>query len=139
VSEVFVDTWAWVALYDRHDLHHGAAVAAFRNLVQDGLLAVTTNAVLYEAITFLRYRAGHDAAMDLVRRQAAVTTRDDVLVVLRIDEALEQAAIAIFRRYGDKDFSFVDCLSFAVMQQRGIATALTGDKHFAQMGFDVLP
>ena len=31
-----------------------------------------------------------------------------------------------------------DCISFVVMQERGIAEALTGDHHFEQAGFAAL-
>jgi hypothetical protein len=31
-----------------------------------------------------------------------------------------------------------DCLSFVVMRERGLAAALTGDRHFVQAGFTAL-
>jgi len=33
----------------------------------------------------------------------------------------------------------VDCISFEVMRGLGITTAFTFDRHFAEMGFEVLP
>src|SRR5665648_1053927 len=39
----------------------------------------------------------------------------------------------------DKTYSLVDCLSFVVMEELGIETAITGDRHFRQEGFRVLP
>lgn len=38
----------------------------------------------------------------------------------------------------DKDWSLTDCISFVVMQERGITDALTGDHHFEQAGFKPL-
>jgi hypothetical protein len=35
----------------------------------------------------------------------------------------------------DKEWSLVDCISFAVMKQRKIKEALTADHHFVQAGF----
>lgn len=35
----------------------------------------------------------------------------------------------------DKGQSFTDCLSFLIMEQRGIGRALTSDRHFQQAGF----
>jgi predicted nucleic acid-binding protein len=38
----------------------------------------------------------------------------------------------------DKEWSLTDCLSFVVMQQRGLTEALTPDEHFVQAGFKAL-
>jgi predicted nucleic acid-binding protein len=35
----------------------------------------------------------------------------------------------------DKPWGLTDCLSFIVMQERGITEALTADEHFRQAGF----
>jgi predicted nucleic acid-binding protein len=35
--------------------------------------------------------------------------------------------------------SYTDCTTFAVMQQRDIATAFTGDEHFRILGFTIRP
>jgi len=45
----------------------------------------------------------------------------------------------MFIKYHDKDFSFTDCISFLVMNQKSIKEALTFDKHFRQMGFLMSP
>lgn len=37
-----------------------------------------------------------------------------------------------------KHWSLTDCISFVVMQQRGIRQALTFDRHFEQAGYEAL-
>ena len=39
----------------------------------------------------------------------------------------------------DKAYSFTDCTSFVVMQELKLKTALTTDRHFRQMGMDIVP
>jgi predicted nucleic acid-binding protein len=39
----------------------------------------------------------------------------------------------------DKDYSFIDCASFAVMKKIGLLNAFTFDKHFAQAKFKQVP
>ncbi|MDP7134637.1 MAG: PIN domain-containing protein, partial [Planctomycetota bacterium] len=38
----------------------------------------------------------------------------------------------------DKGWSLTDCVSFVVMQERGLVDALTTDLHFQQAGFRAL-
>ena len=47
-------------------------------------------------------------------------------------------ARALFFRYADKDFSYTDCTSFVVMQQLKLKQALTTDRHFKQIGFQIV-
>ena len=42
------------------------------------------------------------------------------------------------RRQADQGYSFVDCLSFCVMKERGLKRALTTDEHFRKAGFEAL-
>jgi predicted nucleic acid-binding protein len=48
------------------------------------------------------------------------------------------AGIELYRSRPDKDWSLTDCISFVVMSERRITTALTGDHHFEQAGFTAL-
>jgi predicted nucleic acid-binding protein len=44
----------------------------------------------------------------------------------------------VYENRRDKGWSLTDCLSFLVMQERGIVDALTADHHFGQAGFHAL-
>jgi uncharacterized protein len=59
------------------------------------------------------------------------------VAVERVTEGDELRAKAILLRYTDKDFSYVDATSFAVMERFGLQTAFTFDEHFVQYGFTV--
>ena len=50
----------------------------------------------------------------------------------------EHATLAYFARYQDKVYSFVDCLSFVLMDRLGIREALTVDGDFTHR-FVALP
>jgi len=51
---------------------------------------------------------------------------------------LFQQGLTLYKRRPDKDWSFTDCISFAVMQAEGLTEALTADHHFEQAGFTAL-
>jgi hypothetical protein len=43
-----------------------------------------------------------------------------------------------FAKHDDKHWSFTDCFSFCVMQERKMRQALASDEHFRQAGFEPL-
>jgi predicted nucleic acid-binding protein len=51
---------------------------------------------------------------------------------------LDESAWKLWEDRPDKDWSFVDCVSFIIMDRRGLAQALATDRHFEQAGFDRL-
>ena len=53
-------------------------------------------------------------------------------------EELTAGALRLFTDRSDKDWSLTDCLSFIVMERKGIREALTADNHFEQAGFHVI-
>jgi len=131
MQRVFVDTSAFIALLDPRDDCHAQAMRVEQSLASQAAHLVTTNFVLDETYTGLRGKIQHSAILrfrDSVRQSQQ-------LKVIHITETLEDQAWEIFARYGDKDFSFTDCTSFAVMQQLGITTAFAFDEHFEQFGF----
>ena len=92
---------------------------------------VTTNFVLDENYTRLRSKIQHSAILrfkDSIRKSRQLS-------VVRITKTLEDQAWEIFARYDDKDCSFTDCTSFAVMRQLDITTAFAFGDHFEQFGF----
>jgi hypothetical protein len=52
--------------------------------------------------------------------------------------ALFDQGLALFAERQDKAWSLPDCISFVVMQERGIREALSGDHHVEQAGFVAL-
>ena len=59
--------------------------------------------------------------------------------MIYVDEIMFNRGGKYFQKHSDKYFPLTDCVSFVVMDQFNIRTALTFDKHFVQAGFDQLP
>lgn len=59
--------------------------------------------------------------------------------IIHVTDKIEDQAWKIFEQYDDKDFSFTDCTSFAIMENENIQNAFTFDRHFTQYGFQIHP
>ena len=138
MNRVFVDTWAWYALTDPSDVDHELARLANDELLDAGHIFVTTNFVLDETLTLIRYSVSHAAAVKF-RRTLDRLIAARLVQFVRISEDQEAAAWRIFERYADQEFSYTDCTSFAVMQALKLTHVFTGDGHFATMGFVTAP
>jgi predicted nucleic acid-binding protein len=128
---IFVDTSFWVAWVDRHDDHHEAAVQLFEQHGHNPLL--TTNHVRGEGWTFLGRRYGHRFAVAFLDR-----LERSRLNVVFISEDLEEQALRWLRRHDEREYSFVDATSFALMRSLKIREALAFDGDFAAAGFTEL-
>lgn len=129
---IFVDTSFWIGLTIPRDAHHADARAAFYRYGEERL--VTSNQVRGETWTFLNRKAGHAAAVRFLDRLER-TRRFEVNFV---DEELEREALRWLRRHDERDYSFVDATSFALMRSLRVRRALAFDGDFAAAGFTEL-
>jgi predicted nucleic acid-binding protein len=125
---IFVDTSFWVALQYLRDQRHAPARALWQRQTRPLL---TTNHVVGETWTLLRRRAGHHLAVRFVDHVA----RSSRLTVSFVDGATEADAWQWLRRHDEREYSFVDATSFAIMRRHRILQALAFDGDFAAAGF----
>jgi len=131
---VFWDTAAFVALGNRNDVLHQAAIAVNQALAREKALILTTDAVLTEvANTFSRaaWRPMVRQLIEAVRESAEMGAAQ----VIHVDKVLWQRGWQLFLARPDKNWSLTDCISFVVMQDHGLTRAFTSDRHFSQAGF----
>jgi len=132
---LFTDSSAWVAFYDDRDKYHAQARPAFQGLAKQPIVFVVTEYIVAETVTLLLYRAGHARAV----RFGDWALRSPNVHLVRLDVELWNEAWRLFKMYDDKDFSFTDCASFAVMRHGRLRDAFTFDHHFEQAGFRLWP
>jgi len=123
---LFVDTSVWYAAADSSDLSNIRAKAILAN----GEPLVTTDHVLAETWTLLRYRVHRHAA-----ERFWEGLRNGTAAIEPVGTADLEAAWQIGLLYRDQDFSLVDRTSFAVMRRLGIERAASLDDHFAVFRF----
>ena len=130
---VFVDSSAYLALLDADDEHHSQATEILQELAQARYRQFTTNVLLIESHALILSVLGRRRAAQFLKDMEESNT-----VVMRARASDEERAKQILFQYTDKDFSFADAISFAVMERLGIRLAFTFDRDFAQYGFAVL-
>lgn len=134
MNEVFLDTSFAIALSSVTDQNHARAVELANQIESNSIRLVTTQAILLEignALSKQKYRA---AAIQLLESLEA----DPSVEVVLLSNSLYKLAFNLFKQREDKEWGLVDCISFIVMQDRGITDALTTDIHFQQAGFRAL-
>ena len=128
--KVFLDTGAFLALADEDDDYHSVAKSVHAQLLGSRAQLLTSNFVLAETYTLIRFKVGHPAAVEFMKRFDQTGIK-----VLRVSDAIEHTAKSIFTRYSDKEFSFVDCTSFALIDHHRLDHAFAFDSHFRQYRF----
>lgn len=129
MASVLVDTSAVYAIIDRADQNHAQAKLKLKAMRKRRLEPLLTNFLVAESHALLLTRLGHAVSrawlLANVWRVEAITVSD------------EQRARDIIRTHVDKDYSYTDASSFAIMERLGLRDCFTFDRHFAQYGFDV--
>lgn len=138
MKAIFVNTWAWYALLNREDSDHLVAQLANEELVDAEYTFVTTNFVVDETLTLIRYHLDHATAVRFWKLLQDLI-KSGLVIYVHVNAEQEAAAWTIFEKYADQVFSFTDCISFAVMQSMQLTEVFTGDQHFRIMGFMIKP
>src|SRR5438876_7074415 len=128
---VFLDTSYALALSAPTDRFHQRAMGLADALETAKARLLTTRAVLLEignALARQRYRTAAVALLDALES-------DPNVELVELSRDVCERAMGLFRARTDKEWGLIDCLSFVVMSERGVAKALTADEHFQQSGF----
>jgi predicted nucleic acid-binding protein len=129
---IFGDTSFWIAFRNRQDDLHPSAMRLMRVHGQETL--VTSNHVRGETWTFLRRRGGHARAVDFLDALG----RSPRVRVVMVQEDIEAMALRWLQQQDEREYSFVDATSVALMRKLRIFQVLAFDGDFAAAGFHEL-
>jgi uncharacterized protein len=124
---IFVDTGAWFALATPSDVDHERA-KAFLDSFSAPLL--TSDYIVDELLTLFAVRR---------QKPKGIEWRHEVLEsagteLVRVTEEDFKNALRLYEDFADKEWSFTDCTSYALMQRLEITQAFAFDQHFRQFG-----
>ncbi|AFY31512.1 type II toxin-antitoxin system VapC family toxin [Calothrix sp. PCC 7507] len=133
-TEVFLDTSFAIALSAPDDDLHQRAAQWAGLLETAGTRLVTTQAVMLEIGNALSKQPHRHGAVILLNALAA----DSHVEIVPLSQQLYDRAFQLYCERSEKEWGFIDCVSFIVMQYSGITEALTANEHFQQAGFRAL-
>ncbi len=133
---IFVDTSAWYAIEVEDDTNHLVA-RRFLSQMASGKygIAITTDYIIDETLTLMRSRRSLASTSDFIDK----ILKSKSVRVFWINEDLFEKALILFRKSGQKDWSFTDCTSFALMKELSVSDAFTFDNHFREAGLQAQP
>ena len=132
---VYMDTGALIAMNDRSDRNHPAAVAYFGKAAREGTRFVLGRPVLVEYLDGVTKRIGKSDAIVRLRQI-------DGSALMRVEPETDEdhaRAREIFVRYNDQPLDMTDSLSFAMMERLRLRQAFSFDLDFEVHGFQRLP
>jgi predicted nucleic acid-binding protein len=122
----FVDASALVALADRDDASHAAAVAAYQDLVASGFRLFTTDLALAFAHELIAVALGHEVAR-------AWLAHCNILVQRIAPADLEEGRRAIEEGWSAPQATLADTIHLAVLDRLGVTDVFAVDRAFLAM------
>lgn len=129
MKKVFIDADVFVALARVNDKNHLRAKRSYMRLKKEKVNFVSSNTSLYEAITVISQRIGHQKAKEFIDK-----VRQGLNVIF-VDQEREKMAMIIFNQQTSKNVSFFDCLNMAVMKEIGLKEVFSFDEDYKKNGF----
>src|SRR5262245_39852105 len=133
-GSIFLDTNGWLALLNASENWHADAMDLWLDLVRRGNRIVLTDWIIAETGNGLARSQTKAQFVNVVEQMLDAPSVD----VISVDRGLLGRALSDYSNYTDKTWGLVDCASFIVMRDRGIAEAFTSDRDFQQAGFTCL-
>lgn len=131
MKPLFADTSYYLALLNADDEYNSQATLRADQIRGRTVTTTWVLTELADALCRPEYRG------EVAQFIADLRSDPRVLIAPATEELFEQG-LDLFLRRPDKAWSLTDCISFVVMQDRGLTEALTADHHFEQAGFVTL-
>ena len=134
MTDLFVDTAGFASWLIADQRFHDLAARSVVRAKKDRRQLVTTNLVLSELVALFTspIRLSRPIQINILK-----TLRHPAsgIEIIHVDPSFDDLAWKLWESRPDKEWSLVDCASFAVMSIRELNEALTTDRHFEQAGF----
>lgn len=122
---IFVDASAYIGLLIPADKNHEKAIQISKDISVKGEDIVTSYGILGEVLTVGSQRHNRRAAIDFVSDILESKTS-----IIMENAGLIDQSLKIFKKINDKDVSWIDCYSFAIVKEYKIKKVFSFDRDF---------
>lgn len=122
---IFIDASSYLSALLPKDPNLKRAIEIFKSISQSKEQLVTSYAILGEVLTICSQRHDRRVGIQFVKEILDGQTR-----VILGDQELMKKAFKTFQDIKDKDVSWVDCYSFAIIEHYKIEKVFSFDKDF---------
>lgn len=133
---IFFDASYYVSLANKNDSNHHRSISISKTLENKPHYPFISNFIFLETVTIISQRAGRKKSIlfgEYLKNK---------IEIVKITDLLEQKTWELFKQIKDKDVSFVDCSTLAVLKEKNITQIVTFDHHFEkfskQFAFSVI-
>ena len=133
-QQIFMDTAFLLAVIDNSDTFHNIATECYQQLIKERWSIITTDAVLIEIGNGLSKPQWRKVAYNWITKIRKSRT---IFTVIPTTPEILKKALELYGSRLDKEWGLTDCISFIVMQEHHLTTALTIDHHFEQAGYQI--
>lgn len=135
---LYVDTGAFIALLYGRDRAHPVVSAHLRELTAAGTRLISSEPVVSETVTRLRYDAGlHRVVAFRAVLQRAIAQGS--LTIRESGDDLRRDAFDLLERFADLRLSYADAVGAAIARERRVDAVFGLDNDFRVMGFSLEP
>ncbi|HIH12381.1 TPA: hypothetical protein HA242_01535 [Candidatus Woesearchaeota archaeon] len=98
-------------MIDKSDDYHEAATKIYANLERRSAWLITSDYVIDETVTWLRYKVGHNAAVEFWNR----LHNSKITEIIRVDAEIVTGAWKTFLKYSDRFLKRLQACSLSKM------------------------
>lgn len=137
-KQIFIDTSMWLVYIDTDDAYHSTAVETFSKHIKEGDSFFTSNDVIDETVTRLKYDTTWQKTERFLEFIGEGIARKRI-VQLWTDEEIQEEAFGVIKRFKDHKLSLTDATSVAIMKRFHLDAIFTLDSDFKKIGISSLP
>jgi len=132
-DRIFIDADAFVALIDKNDSHHKVARQINDYLEEKDLIVFTSSFAVGEAITIISQNASHILAVAFGKELFW-----GEISIIDVSREQQIKALEKFALQKSKNVRFTDFINMVLMDELGIKTIFSFDKHYPKSGYQLL-
>jgi len=129
---VFIDSSAFISLFDKRDQMHEEAMSKFQMYQQIGAQLITSDYILDELYTWMIKRLKKHEVVKAITFMEKAEQNDEINIVF-IDSLFFKKAQEAFLKFSEHKISFTDAVSYVLCKEFKIDEIFTLDADFKKM------